>query len=387
MFSSLPPVRRPVPLGRGTVAAGREAARVKFGGREVLLLGSGTEALALAIALSCQRRKVAGPEVILPAYGCPDLVSACMPAGARAKLVDVSASGWGYDLDALRAALSERTVAIVAVDLLGVGDSASTLAQLARDAGVALIRDSAQNLPRGNLAMTGDYLVLSFGRGKPMNLLRGGALALSADELEALQALPNGAPVPADGGLRERLLSSRLGALAFNFLSSPPVYYWMSRLPGTGLGTTQFHPLSRITRLEESAWAQADYAFRSFDAQRTYDRTPWDAALEEWRALGIAPLTAEEQPLPRELLRLPLLARDRATRDRLVAALSAAGLGATAMYEVPLNRLRGVPAQISVQGPFSNADELADRLFTLPTHGSVTPRAVSRARQIVRGLV
>jgi hypothetical protein len=209
---------------------------------------------------------------------------------------------------------------------------------------------------------------------------------LSPGEVEAVKALPVGAPVQADGGLRERLLSSRAGAVAFNLLSSPALYYWMSRLPGTGLGATRFHPLSRITKLEEGAWAQVDCALRSFDAQPTYDRTRWDEAIEEWRSAGIAPLTAEGVPLPRELLRLPLLARDRAVRDTLVARLSHAGLGATAMYEVPLNRLPGIPAEVRAQGPFSNADELADRLFTLPTHGSVTPRAVSLARQIVRAL-
>lgn len=385
MFSSLPPVRRPVPLRRGSIAAGRDLARAKFGGgREVALLGSGTEALALAIALAARRRKVAKPEVILPAYGCPDLVSACMPAGASAKLVDVSARGWGYDPIALRAALNENTVGIVAVDLLGVGDGADELVRVVRDVNVALIQDSAQNLARGSVAVTGDYFVLSFGRGKPMNLLRGGALVLPTADIASLPDLGSCRPTPADHSLRGRLLASRIGAIAFNFLSAPHLYHWMSRLPGTGLGATTFHPLSGITQLEEGAWAQVDSALRAYDARCTYDRTLWDVAMAEWQGAGIFPLTAPDRELPRELLRLPLLARDRSTRDALVAALSKAGLGATAMYGVSLGRLPGIPAAIAAQGPFANADALADRLFTLPTHRSVTERDVNRARQIVR---
>ena len=193
MQAILPPVRRPVPLGSRRAS---ESLDNFFVGHGVRVLGSGTQALALAIKDSAVRSRSSRPEVILPAYGCPNLIAASVHAGVRPRLVDIAKGQWGYDLDQLAAALSKDTVAIVAVNLLGVGDQADRLREIATPSAIPLIQDSAQHLPQDlPVSWRGEYIVFSFGRGKPLNLLRGGVLGYILDTAPVQHCLAN-SPLP-----------------------------------------------------------------------------------------------------------------------------------------------------------------------------------------------
>jgi hypothetical protein len=291
-------------------------------------------------------------------------------------LVDVATSGWGYDLGALKSSLSPNTVAIVAVNLLGVGDGSAELAALCKERRIPLIQDSAQHLPRDRIEWPGDYVILSFGRGKPLNLLHGGALVSSLEEREPASALP------LHYTARERLLSSRAAAVAFNILTCPAIYRIFSAIPGTGLGEVIYKPLSNPDPLPQQAWTQVATAFELYRRAPTYRRDLWSAALEEWSELGFSALTSPGLPLPAEPLRLALLAPDRAARDTLVDNFNHAGLGASRFYGADLTSVAKITLSVKVQGPFPNAVALAERLFTLPTHGCVNTHTVLAAHKL-----
>ena len=379
-LASLPPVRRAVPLRRGEPAAARAALEAFFGNRPVTLYGSGTAALAAALAQCVAGRASRRPEVILPAYGCPDLVAACLQAAAQPRLVDIAASGWGYDEAGLQAALSPDTVAVVAVNLLGVGDGAVELAAICAQRRIPLVQDSAQHLPREPTQWPGDYVVLSFGRGKPLNLLRGGALISPAG-----RSVPGDLPVRR-AAAHDRLLSSRAAAIAFNLLTRPHLYRLLSAVPGTGLGAVAYEPLHEAAPLPEQAWARLGPAFAEYRRRCSYSRNLWDSTLSEWVEQGLLPLRCPDNPLPDEPLRLALLAPDRALRDALLSRMQRAGLGATAFYGCELPQVRGIPEAVRRQGPFPNARALAERLLTLPTHGLVTAAHIARARAEMRAV-
>src|SRR5262245_15898078 len=109
MKTMLPPVRRPVPLRAGGTRKPLEQA---FDGWNVRVCGSGTQALAMALLDARARLAALAPEVILPAYACPDLVTASVYAGVHPRLVDTAPQGrWGYDLEALEQALTPNCAA------------------------------------------------------------------------------------------------------------------------------------------------------------------------------------------------------------------------------------------------------------------------------------
>jgi DegT/DnrJ/EryC1/StrS aminotransferase family len=375
-LSALPPVRRAVPLQRGRPDA-RPSMERFFGNRSIALYASGTAALARAMAGCASRSHVKAPEVIIPAYGCPDLVAACVDACVQPRLVDVAAASWAYDPGALESTLSPATVAIVAVNLLGLGDGSAELIRLCNAKRIALIQDSAQYLPRESTDWPGEYVVLSFGRGKPLNLLHGGALIAPSASAGSLLA------PPLRYTTRARLLSSRAAAMAFNALTHPMIYGILSALPGTGLGEVIYRPLGSAALLPGHAWPRVATAFELYREKPSYRRDVWTAALEDWSALGVVALTAPGAPLPTEPLRLALLAPDRAARDILVDNLSRAGLGASRFYATALPGVAGIPEAVKRQGPFPNASALADRLFTLPTHTLVNATTVRTAGAVL----
>ena len=372
----LPPVRRPVPWSRGNPGARASMERF-FRNRRITLYASGTAALARAMAGCAARSPVRSPEVVIPAYGCPDLVAACIHASVHPRLIDIAPGRWSYDLGSLESNLSANTVAIVAVNLLGVGDGAAELTRFCKERRLALIQDSAQFLPRQDIDWPGDYVVLSFGRGKPLNLLHGGALiAASADEI----AVPD---PPALCTTKGRLLGSRAAAIAFNALTRPSLYGILSALPATGLGDVVYKPLANPARLPESDWRRVATAFELYRRKASYRRDLWAAAVAEWSDRGIVALDDPGSPPSPEPLRLALLAPNRIGRDALVADLNRAGLGATRFYGTDLPNVAGIPETVRRQGPFPNANALAGRLFTLPTHSLVNANAVRTASDLV----
>lgn len=348
-----------------------------FGDRKITLYASGTAALARAIANCAARRSVSTPEIIIPAYGCPDLVAACVHASVYPRLVDVAPLRWSYDLSGLEASLSVNTVGIVAVNLLGLGDSSADLIRVCRERNLLLIQDSAQHLPRETMDWLGDYIVLSFGRGKPLNLLHGGALIAPPGSNDILSDRPERYTG------KDRLLASPAAAIAFNVLTRPHLYGVLSALPRTGLGEVVYKPLLNPSPTSENAWRRVGTAFQLYRCRASYRRDIWAALIEEWSHLGIVALDSPGSPPQPEPLRLALLAPDRLARDLLVDGLNQMGLGASRLYGTELPGIAGIPAAVACQGPFPNAQTLAGRLFTLPTHHLVTKRAVKSAHTVV----
>lgn len=356
-------------------------------GYQLTFYGSGTQALSHALTLARgDRARQSPPEVILPAYGCPDLLAASLHAGLQVRLVDVYPDVWGYDVKRLQSTLTADTAAVLAVNLLGVGDQHDLLRDISKGHRCSLIQDSAQYLPDLDApSWCGDAVILSFGRGKPLNLLQGGAL-LSRDRAVAPSSDPDPEPEP----MRVRILSWSLAALAFNAATHPRIYPVTSRLPGFKIGETRYTPLVSCHELPDKFRLRVASAFAQYHRQQNYSVAPWKERLAEWEAMGIRVLSCDgSAKCDAQYLRMPLLAPTPRIRERILIRLNAAGLGASAMYQVPLNRIADVPESIRHQGPFPGAEALAARILTLPTHDSVTPSIVDQTcremRRAMRG--
>ena len=374
---ALPPVRRAVPLTTGRLADAQSMAHF-FGNHRVTIFSSGTAALSHAIRACAAQSSARAPEVILPAYGCPDLVAACVNASVLPRLVDISPEGWGYCQQDLERSTTEDTVAIVAVNLLGIGDDAAVLRSFCRSRGIALIQDSAQHLPRTDTEWPGDYVVLSFGRGKPLNLLHAGALVTTDAHEDSASAATQRFPI------KTRFLASRFAAASFNVLTRPVPYGILSAVPWTGLGAVVYKPLHSVFCLPDRVARGVSAAFDLYRRVPAYRRKPWEPVLSEWHQWGIEELRSINRGPEPEPVRLALLAPDRASRDVLVTALERMGLGASRLYGSELPRVSGIPQSVRAQGPFPNAKRLADRLFTLPTHSLVSADSVHEAHTIVQ---
>lgn len=379
-WRSLPPVGEPIHLRRAAVAPAEWSAP-----RHAVYLQSGTAALALLLVALARRAKAAGSvasEVLLPAYGCPDIVSAVAHAGLRARLVDLGADSPFPSPDHWRAAIGANTLALVTVGFQGMRDPFTASAAYAAGLGSgAFIEDDCQVHPMAAVRIPGHSLALSFGRGKPVSLMHGGA-ALASEELAPW--LPS--PASAAGQWRE---FARLGITTrlYNVLRAPWAYGWVTRLPGLGVGETRYKQLHAIEAMNARAQACLDPRMGWQDPRRRQLQLllreklaaiPRNVlAADLWRECG------DEQDW---LLRYPLLLGTRALRDTANTRLNAAGLGASTMYGRPLNSFDGIASALAGTQAVPEATAFANRLLTLPLHEDVRADDVERVCATLRAL-
>ncbi|RFP64633.1 DegT/DnrJ/EryC1/StrS family aminotransferase [Hymenobacter lapidiphilus] len=112
-----------------------------LGGPHVVPCANGTDALQLALM---SLNLPAGAEVIVPAFTYVATLEAAAVLGLRPVPADVLPGTFNLDPQAVAAALTPRTGAIVAVHLFGQCADLAALRQLVDQHGVALIEDNAQ---------------------------------------------------------------------------------------------------------------------------------------------------------------------------------------------------------------------------------------------------
>jgi perosamine synthetase len=147
------------------------------GAQHAVAVNSGTAAMHLALdAIGLQP----GDEVIIPAYTFTATGEVVMYFGARPVLVDVDAATLNIAPAAVEAAITDKTRAIICVDLAGTPCDYDALRDICRRHKLILISDAAHALParyKGQLVGTlADLTAFSFYVTKPLATGEGGML-------------------------------------------------------------------------------------------------------------------------------------------------------------------------------------------------------------------
>jgi len=158
----------------------------RLGRRHGIAVSSGTAALDVAMAAL---KLEPGDEVILPTFTMIACAASIVRAGAIPVVVDAEADTWNMNVDAVRAAITPRTRAIMPVHIYGFPVDMAPLTTLAKQYGLAIIEDAAEALgqtyngqPCGSF---GDLSALSFYPNKHVTTGEGGMLLTDDDQLAA----------------------------------------------------------------------------------------------------------------------------------------------------------------------------------------------------------
>lgn len=347
---------------------------------------SGTDALAISVGIAISRKPaIVRPEVIIPAYGCPDLVSAIFSQGAKPVLVDVLRESPFLDDHLLRESVSESTVAVVAVGFLGIPDRLGVLYQICRKHNLLLIEDSAQCFPpASSTEPLADCIVVSFGRGKPINLLGGGALLCSNKVLEdnwtKIESYPK--------------LTCNVGVfwylkrMVFNLLLTRKLFAILEQLPLLGVGHTKFRPHKATFRYQlpqDLVFGGIKEYIRRPLIHRWYDKHLEFLEQSGWRLLNEKNLGVGSSGTSFPMLRYGILAPNISVRNEAVKALNSAGIGANALYGLALHAINGVES-VRINGN-AEADDFASRLLTLPCHEDVTEPDLNQIASVLTRFV
>lgn len=317
-------------LDHGQYILGPEVAELEdqlaawTGAKYCVTCANGTDALLIALmALGVGR----GDEVVVPAFSFFATAEAVALAGATPVFVDIDPLTFNIDPDALAAAITPRTRALMPVSLFGQCADFRRINAIAARHGLPVIEDAAQSFGARqhgvrscNLSTIG---CTSFFPAKPLGCYGDGGALFTSDA-----GLAAAIRQVARHGQSQRYRHERVGL------------------------NSRLDTLQAAVLLEKLAIFDEEIALRAQVAAR------YDAA---FAAAGITPpriAPGNDSVYAQYTLRFP---RDRDTR---AAALKAAGIPSMVYYPLPLHRQ---PATASAQS-LPHAERACAEVLSVPMH-------------------
>ena len=193
-----------------------------------------------------------GDEVITPGLTVVMDAYAVIHMGATPVFVDVDRSTYGISVEEIKKNITDKTKAIITVSLQGLSVDMDPILELAREKGIVVIDDSAQNMLgeyKGRIAGTlADISILSFENKKHMTSGSEGGMLLTDIEEYAVKARKFGGI-----GYKHMTASAGRTSLALSDVQDPDyerfdtigLNYRMSEV-GAAVGLAQFERINDI---------------------------------------------------------------------------------------------------------------------------------------------
>ena len=183
-----------------------------------------------------------------------------------------------------------------------------------------------------------------------------------------------------------RCRTRRQGASSTPRCCSRALYWMPNAIPQLGLGPdASTPPSSPSTQQDRGLAALGGVMLRELDAFTAARRANAEhilAAIGPTRGVHVPPVPADCQPA---WLRLPLLVTVPGWRDKLVAALTAAGIGATTSYPAALADVPELRPSLAGDGAACPGARIAaSRILTLPTHPYVSAADIGTIAAVAR---
>jgi len=338
-----------------------------------------------------------GDEVIIPAltyFAIPAMVPL---TGARPVFADIGLRSHVLDPESFRAAITEKTKAVVPTHLFGTPCDMDAINAIAKEHGVQVIEDCAQSTGAryngvrvGNL---GDHAYYTFGLTKNITTLSGAMITTNDDSVyESVRAAIDA------GGLTPKRKSAKeaMTGIAM-FVATHPWVYWATVHPAVVMGNKmgkdpiheRFGEAERVydtlpPHYEAQSQPQAVQAavglkqlsrIEDLNGARIRNGSSLDDQLG-----NIAGLTVPEYPDGAEPIYMSFVVHHK-KREKLAEALRARGVDTTIGYMNCLSRhdLFG-----AYQANCPNAEEVNANLLHIPVHPNLCKKDVDHMVESIR---
>lgn len=307
-----------------------------------------------------------GDEVIVPTWTFTATAEVVRYVGADPVLVDIDPVSLNIDLSAAKAAVNNRTRAIIPVHFGGLAVNHLDLQAFAKDHGLNVVEDAAHALPcssAGQLVGAGESsaTVFSFYATKTMTTGEGGMV------------------VTHDETLARRFKTMRLHGISRNvfdrYQSRVPSWHYEVIAPGFKYNMTDMAAaigLVQLARLEAMRTRRAYIA-------HTYN----EAFAELPLALPAAPAAGDVHSWHLYVVRIESGAS--VNREEFIEKLSASGVG-TSVHFIPLHKHPYWRDRYELDdGAFPVASAAYQDIVSLPIYSSMTDSQVAKVIDAVRG--
>lgn len=323
-----------------------------LGGTRVVGVGSGTDALQIALMAAGVGE---GDEIITTPFTFVATAEAAALLGAEPVFVDIDPRTYNLDPDAIEAALTDRTAAIVPVHLYGQPAEMARVTEIAETNDLTVIEDAAQAIGaryRGREAgRIGDVGCFSFYPSKNLGAFGDGGAVVTDDE-----ALFERVKMIANHGGRKKYHNEIVGV--------------NSRLDSIQAAVLRV----KLQHLEA-------YTKRRREAADRYDELLGDLSGLE------IPYRAPERRHVFHQYTVRLTGADRSDRDRLTDELGDRGIPHSVYYPRPLHELPVFQKISDRASTFPEAERASRQVLSLPMHTELKPDHQKRIAEILYELI
>lgn len=310
-------------------------------GHECVAVNSGTSALHLGLIAAGVRP---GDEVIVPSFTFAATANAVALTGAKPVFVDICAESFCIDTDAVRAAITEKTVGVMPVHLYGHPAAMADLQALADQSGIAVFEDAAQahesalyDRPIGTF---GQFAAFSFYPTKNMTSGEGGMVVTNDPALARQVRL-----------LRNQGMERR----------------YANEVVGFNTRMTDIHAaIGRVQLRKLPMWTER----RRANAKR----------LDDGLRGVVVPSVA---PGAKHVYHQYTVRVDRQDRDVVAEELRLRGIGTGIYYPTPVHRL----ASFNIELDLPETQRATAEVLSLPVHPALSESDVDHIIEAVNGIV
>ena len=327
-------------LGAGPMVTQFEKAFAKFAGaKHAIAVNTGTAALHAAVAAAGVK---AGDEVILPSFTFVATAEAVVLAGGRPVFADIDPETYNLSPDEVDKAITQKTKAIVPVDLYGLSADMKPIREVANKHGLAIVEDAAQahgtlykGKPPGAFS---DAACWSLYASKNMTTGEGGVVTTNDDKVAEVTRMVR------THGERAKYTSEMLGC-----------NYRMSEIQAA-IGSVQLQRLPGFV------------AKRSANAERL------TKILSESKRLCL-PSEPEDGKHSWYLYTARIYRGEMNERDKILDELHKKGIGAEAYYVNPVHTMPFYHSNFGTRR-LPETEKAAKQVFSLPIHPCVTEEQI-----------
>ena len=316
------------------------------GVKHALAVNSGTAAIHCALYAAGVKE---GDEVITTPYSFIATINPILMLGARPVLVDIDEETFNIDTSKIEDVITEKTKAIVPVDLYGQPCDWTELQEIAKKHDLKIIEDACQAIGaeyKGIKAgALGDFGCFSLYATKNIMCGEGGVVTTNSDEAAA-----------AIRSFRQH------GMVAPYEYADLGYNYRMSDLHGS-IAVEQLRKVDRFT------------------AQRQRNASLLNEALAGVKGIELPRVADNRSHVYHQYT---ILLDEGISRDEFVTKLREKGVGAGVYYPKPLHAYPHIAKLGYKVGDFPVAEDLAARVVSLPVHPKVTDEDIEVIAAVVK---
>jgi len=276
---------------------------------------------------------------------------------------------------------SPRLLCAIPTHLFGMPADVAAVRKIL-GSGVAIVEDAAQAMSADwrhqQIGTKGDVIFFSLGRGKALSTMGGGIILTRRGDIGKMlgERIDN---LPSFTRLERLMLVTK--ALLTSLLQHPVVFWLPKSLPFLHLGETIYEPDFEIKKLSSLHSVLAkNWRKRLADHQKT--------RVKNIRCfLKFIHEHSIRVRLPRlntceSLIRLPMLAADKESRNSIVRIAARRGLGIMPTYPTTVNEIPELIDKFPAES-FPVARAFCEQIFTVPVHEYVSEQDIEKIKELL----